>query len=385
MVDERRLAKLAHAAAPGLDMDQPIRRILHEQEKLPMESTHVKRTNGIVAGLGAVLLLAAGVAWWQWPVRVQTVLPTRGPAIEAVYATGTVEPTVMVPVAPRTGGRLVTIDAQEGAPVRRGQVLAQIESNDLDQTLQEMRAREQLARAQFERTRALVAQRFVAPAELDRTRTEWQAAQAAARRAQAQRDYNQLVAPADGIVLRRDGEAGQFVPAGQAVFTLACCAPLRVTAEVDEEDIARVAVGQGATMRSDALPQRLYEGTVAEITPKGDPVSRSYRVRIRLADAPPIDAGPMRSGMTMDVNLIVARREGALLLPNRALKGDGVWLLAQGRLQQRQVVKGTVGAERTEIVSGLADGDTVVLSPPDGLRDGQRARGAPASEAPARR
>lgn len=345
----------------------------------------MKRTNGIVAGLGAVLLLAAGVAWWQWPVRVQTVQPTRGPAIEAVYATGTVEPTVMMPVAPRTGGRLVTIDAQEGAPVRRGQVLAQIESNDLDQTLQEMRAREQLARVQFERTRSLVAQRFVAPAELDRTRTEWQAAQAAAKRAQAQRDYNQLVAPADGIVLRRDGEAGQFVPAGQAVFTLACCAPLRVTAEVDEEDIARVAVGQGATMRSDALPQRLYEGTVAEITPKGDPVSRSYRVRIRLADAPPIDAGPMRSGMTMDVNLIVARREGALLLPNRALKGDGVWLLAQGRLQRRQVAKGTVGAERTEIISGLSEGETVVLSPPDGLRDGQRARGAPAAEAPARR
>jgi len=339
----------------------------------------LKRRNGIFAGLGVLLLLAAGVAWWQWPVHVQTALPTRGPAIEAIYATGTVEPTVMVPVAPRAGGRLVAIGAEEGEQVKRGQVLARIESNDLDQTIQEMRAREQLARVQLERTRSLVAQGFVAPAELDRVRSELQAAQAAAKRAQVQWDYNQLVAPADGIVLRRDGEAGQFIPAGQAVFTLACCAPLRVTAEVDEEDIARVVVGQSVTMRSDALPHRFYEGKVADITPKGDPISRSYRVRIRLADAPPVDAGPMRSGMTMDANLIVSRREGALLLPNRAIESDGVWLLAKGRLQRRRVVKGTVGAERTEIVSGLADGETVVLSPPDALREGQRARGFPAS------
>jgi RND family efflux transporter MFP subunit len=337
----------------------------------------------ILVGLGLLAALVISIAWWQWPAQVlQTARPTRGPAIEAVYATGTVEPTVMVPVAPRVGGRLTAIEAEEGAQVKRGQVLARVESSDLDQTVQEMRAREQLARAQFERTRTLVEQRFVSPAELDRTRSELQAAQAAARRAQAQRDYNQLTAPADGIVLRRDGEAGQFVPAGQAVFTLACCAPLRVTAEVDEEDIARVAVGQTVIMRSDALPQRLYEGRVAEITPKGDPVSRSYRVRIRLNDAPAIDAGPLRSGMTMDANVIVSRREGVLLVPTRVLQGDHVWLLAKGRLQRRPVVKGAVGADRTEIVSGLADGDTVVMSPSDALHDGWRARGMPAAADP---
>lgn len=340
----------------------------------------------ILIGLGLLAISTIAVAWWRWPVRVQTALATRGPSVEAVYATGVVEPTVMVPVSPRVGGRLVAIGAEEGERVKRGQVLARIESNDLDQTIREARAREQLARVQFERARSLVEQRFVAPAELDRTRTEWQAAQAAARRAQAQHDYNQLVAPADGIVLRRDGEVGQFVPAGQTVFALACCAPLRVTAEVDEEDIARVVVGQTVMMHSAALPDRLYEGRVAEITPKGDPVSRSYRVRVRLVDAPAIDGGVLRSGMTMDANLIVSRRDGALLLPNRALQGDRLWLVAQGRLHRRSVVKGIVGADRTEIVSGLADGDTVVLSPSDALRDGQRAHGIPApadSPAPA--
>jgi RND family efflux transporter MFP subunit len=246
-----------------------------------------------------------------------------------------------------------------------------------------MLAREQLARTQFERTRDLVAQKFVSPAELDRTRAELQAAQAAARRAQAQHAYNQLVAPADGTVLRRDGEPGQFVAAGQPVLTLACCAPLRVAAEVDEEDIPRVVVGQPVTLRTDALPTRLFDGTVAEITPKGDPVSRSYRVRIRLADAPEVGTGPLRTGMTMDVNIIVARREGALLAPTRAFVGDAVWVLSSGRLQQRTVDKGVSGPERTEVLAGLVEGEAVVLSPAEALRDGQRARSAtPLAAAP---
>jgi len=329
------------------------------------------------------VVAAAGIAWWQWPASVEITPVTRGPAVEAVYATGTVEPTVMVPLAPRSAGRLAAVQVDEGAHVRRGQVLARIEAADLDQTVQEMSAREQLARVQHERTSDLVAQKFVSSAELDRTRTELRAAQAAVGRAQAQRDYNQLVAPADGIVLRRDGEPGQFIAAGQAVLTLACCAPLRVSAEVDEEDIPRVVVGQKVTLRTDALSGRLFDGEVAEITPKGDPVSRSYRVRIRLADAPAVDAGPLRTGMTMDANLIVSRRENALLVLSRALKGNAVWVLEDGRVKRREVRKGVSGSERTEIVSGLAEGERVVLSPAESLREGQRARGVSAAASPA--
>src|SRR5690349_8763155 len=119
------------------------------------------------------LVAAAGVlAWRAWPARVEVARPTRGPAIDAVYATGVVEPTVMLPVAPRSGGRLATLEVDEGARVKRGQVLARIESVDLEHTVQEMLARERLARTQYERTQDLVAQKFVSPAELDRTHSE---------------------------------------------------------------------------------------------------------------------------------------------------------------------------------------------------------------------
>ena len=338
----------------------------------------MRRKSWIVIASLALAAACAAVAWREWPVGVETAQPTRGPAVEAVYATGVVEPTVMMPVAPRTGGRLAALQVDEGVKVKRGQVLARIESDDLEHTVQEMLARERLARTQYERTKDLVAQKFVSPAELDRTRTELEAAQAARERARSMRDYNLLVAPADGIVLRRDGEVGQYVAPGQTVFTLACCAPLRVSAQVDEEDIVRVSVGQKVTMRGDALPRQLFDGEVSEITPKGDPVARSYRVRIRFADAQSIEAKGVRSGMTMDANLIVARREGALLVPNRVLRGDDLWVIEQGRLRKRAVKRGITGTERTEIVSGLADGETVVLSPANGLREGRRAHAASA-------
>lgn len=339
----------------------------------------MQRSRWIAVAALALAGAAAVVAWRQWPAKVEVAQVTRGPAIEAVYATGVVEPTVMMPVAPRAGGRLAALQADEGDTVKRGQELARIEAADLEQTVQEMAAREQLARTQFERTKDLVAQKFVSPAELDRTRSELAAAQAALRRAQAQRDYNRLVAPADGVVLRRDGEIGQFIPAGQAVFTLACCAPLRVAAEVDEEDIVRVKAGQKVTMRGDALPDVLFDGEVAEITPKGDPVARSYRVRIRFADPKRVESSGLRSGMTMDANLVVSQREGVLLVPNRALHSDEVWVVEEGRLHKRAVKRGVAGTERTEITAGLDEGDAVVVSPAEGLREGRRARAAAAS------
>jgi len=306
-------------------------------------------------------------------VRVVTV--EHGSAIEAVYATGQVEPTVMVPIAPRSGGRLIALEADEGQSVKRGQVLARIESVELQRSVDEARARERQAQTLFERTRTLVQQQFVSAAELDRAHNDLDAARAALARAQAMQDYNLLTAPADGMVLRRDGERGQFIAPGQTVFSLACCAPLRVSAEVDEEDIARVQVGQPVNLRSEALPQRLFEGEVAAITPKGDPVARSYRVRIRFRGDQASLQG-LRPGMTMDANILIGRREQALLIPTRALvqPGPAVWRIEQGHLKRQLVRLGVRSPERVEILDGVQAGQTLVAEPTDALRDGQPVR-----------
>jgi RND family efflux transporter MFP subunit len=320
----------------------------------------------------SLLVLAAGgaVAWWRaGPLTVEVVAPRRGAAVEAIYATGTVEPTVMLPIAPRVAGRIVTLSTDEGHAVKKGEALARLESEDLDSTVDELTARARYAHAEFDRMQTLVKRGVAAATDLDRTRADAEAADAALGRARVQRNFMVLTAPATGVVIRRDGEVGQFIPVGQAVFYLSCCAPLRVSADVDEEDIPRVRVGMKVVLHADALPNRTFDGEVGEITPKGDPVARTYRVRIRLADPDAFSVG-----MTVDANLIVSVREHALLLPTTALAGGTVWLVRDGRLARRPVQAGVTSAAQTEIQSGLDDDARVVAAPTDALREGRRAR-----------
>ena len=318
--------------------------------------------------------LAAGVFWWRTgPITVTVVTPTRGPAVEAIYATGTVEPTVMLPIAPRQGGKLAEISVEEGSQVHKGQALARLDDTDLNNTVDELEARLRFARLNLQRKQELAGRNGLAKVDLDQARMDLEAAEATLKRATALRGYMTLTAPADGLILRRDGEVGQFIPAGQAVFYFSCCAPLRVSAEVDEEDIPRVRVGQPAVLHADALPDQVFDGEVSNITPKGDPVARSFRVRIRLTDP-----ARLRVGMTVDANLIVIERQDALLIPTGALKNGAVWVLVDGRLHRQPVRTGVAGAVRTEVLEGLSPTAQLVATPTDGLREGAAARPAPA-------
>ncbi|HYE37521.1 efflux RND transporter periplasmic adaptor subunit [Methylocaldum sp.] len=325
-----------------------------------------------------VLAAAGGIFWWrEGPVAVTVVAPTRGPAVEAIYATGTVEPSVMLPIAPRQAGHLIELNVDEGSRVRKGQVLARLDDSDLSNIVKELAARARFARTHYQRLQELVHRNVLAKVELDRARSDLEAAEAALKRASAQRDFMILTAPADGLIIRRDGEVGQFIPVGQAVFYLSCCAPLRVTAEVDEEDIPRVQVGQKALLHADALPNQVFDGEVQEITPKGDPIARSYRVRIRLADPEKLQVG-----MTVDANLIVSERKNALLIPSTAVQNGVVWVVSDGRLRRQPVRTGVAGAVRTEIIEGLSPDTQVVKTPSENLREGRAARIHSSSPAP---
>ncbi|MFO1371507.1 MAG: efflux RND transporter periplasmic adaptor subunit [Candidatus Competibacteraceae bacterium] len=326
----------------------------------------------LIVALG--LFAASGVTAWQFlgPVIVATARPTRGPAVQAVYATGTVEPTVMLPIAPRNAGRLLELNVDEGAQVRTGQVLARLEDADLKSSVDELEARARFAKAQLDRVQTLLDRGLGSVTERDQARSEWQAAEASAARARTLRSFMTLTAPADGQILRRDGEIGQLIPVNQPIFYLSCCAPLRIAAEVDEEDILLVQPGQHALIRAAALPDQILKGRVAAITPKGDPVTRSYRVRIS-----PEGDSPLRIGMTTEVNIIVIEQTNALLVPATAVVDSAVWVLRDGRLHRQPVQVGIVGELKTEIVSGLSETDIIVLHPTAGLKEGQQARTEP--------
>lgn len=321
--------------------------------------------------MGIVLVLAvAGLStWWMLPPRVTVVHPHRGLAVEAVYATGTVEPTIMLPIAARITARLVELDVDEGARVRAGQQLARLEDTDLASNLAQLRSQEAFAQAEYRRYAALLPRGVIARTQYDKARSDWLATRSAADRAAAELRYARLLAPTAGTVIRRDGEIGQLMTPGSTVFWLAVDSPPRVTADVDEEDIARVSPGQAVLIRADAFPGQVFQGRVHSVTPKGDPTGRSYRVRIAIDGST-----PLRVGMTAEVNIIVRRHADALLLPDGAVAGDRVWVVRGGRLQARPVEVGIRGERQVEITSGLSTDDAVVAAPSEGLRAGAKVR-----------
>jgi RND family efflux transporter MFP subunit len=147
---------------------------------------------------------------------------------------------------------------------------------------------------------------------------------------------------------------------------------LRISAEVDEEDIAQVRPGQEVLIRSDAHPSRIFHGKVQAITPKGDPVARSYRVRISL----PADT-PLMIGMTTETNIVLRQGEHALLLPAGAVQQGKVWRVENGRLHPNNVTVGAKGATEIEILEGVGDGDWIVTAPSPSLQAGQHVRPIP--------
>ncbi len=323
----------------------------------------------------AILLAVLGLAivavgeWLLAPAVVAVTRPIRGPAVQAVYATGSVEASVLIPLSGRIAARLVRLDADEGDAVTKGEVLARFEDRDLQSALAQAEAQATFAKQEYDRAARLIETGQITKSAYDKAYSDWQAALSAAQRASAEAAFLELVSPADGIVVRRDGEIGQLIAANQTILWLAEKGVPRITSDVDEEDVRLVEVGQDVLIRADAFPGQAFHGRVQSITPMGDAVARSYRVRIAL----PADT-PLRIGMTAETNIVVAEHDDALLLPATAVAGDKVWRVVDGRLAAVPVTVGIRGSDRVEIVAGLDAGDEVVLAPGSPLAAGARVR-----------
>src|SRR6478672_5873254 len=128
--------------------------------------------------------IAAGAAWrLRGPVAVEVARPVRGPAVEAVYGPGTVEPVVMLPIGPKIIGRLAKLAVDEGAKVRQGQILAELDNRELAASVTEWEARSRYQEAQFRRANELFRTHTGSEAALDQARNEMETAMATLERA----------------------------------------------------------------------------------------------------------------------------------------------------------------------------------------------------------
>lgn len=324
-------------------------------------------------GAGAVIVLAAVAVYFLFlrAPAVVTAMPHRGEAVEAVYATGTVEPVRFARVGTKVSGRLTEILVNEGEAVRAGQILAVIEPAEEVSRVQELEARLKLATSELERSKTLRRSGNVSTAALEQAESAQAAAKAALKGAEARLDDHFITVPMNGTVLRSEDQlkVGDMAQPGQILFMVGDASQLQIDAEVDEEDILKVELGQKALIRADAFPGQVLDGDVSAITPHGDPVGRTYRVHVSL----PADT-PLVSGMTAEINIVVRREAQALLVPLSAITGSAVWTVVDGRAQRAVVTLGAVGREDAEILSGLDETQTIIVQPPAGLAEGQRVR-----------
>src|SRR6185437_5209531 len=225
------------------------------------------------------------------------------------------------------------------------------------------------------------AQRDLDRAEKDRTKSDaaqkeyeerWTQAQEYKTRIAAQQvrlDQLVLRAPLDGMVLRRDGEVGEIAGPTDVLFWVGPPLPMQVVAEVNEEEINRLAVGQKAFLRSEAFPGQALRASVSQITPKGDPTRKTFRVYLLL----PNDT-PLRIGMSVEANIIFREKPSAIVVPAEAVAGDVVQSVNNGRIERVPVKVGIRGSRNVEVIGEVSRG-MAVLSParPD-LADGTRVR-----------
>lgn len=334
------------------------------------EAGFILSTRSIWIG-GAVVAaaVAAGAIYFLRPASVAVTTPEHGPAVEAVYATGTVEPVHYAKVGAKLTGRVAEIRVKEGDRVAQGDVLAVLDLDEEASNVEQLRARLTLAQADAARARKLRRTGNLSIAALDEAESALAAAEGALKAAQAKLADRTIRAPISGTVLRSEQQlkVGDMAQPQQTLFVVGDLTQMQIDAEVDEEDIPRVKLGQEALIRADAFSGRVLDGKVSGITPYGDPVARTYRVHIGLA----ADT-PLLSGMTTEINIVVREEKNALLVPVSALVGQAVWTLVDGRAHLVKVELGAVGKEKAEIRSGLAEDAVVVVSPPAGLAEGAR-------------
>lgn len=307
-------------------------------------------------------------------LRVSIAKVGQAAAEPVVEAAGTAALRREIPLGFTTPGRLARISVQEGDRVRRGQVLAVLDTTNVGAQLEAADAERDRAQADVARLRKLYQQGWITKARLEGAEANARSAEANLSARRFSLDTARIVAPSDGIVLTRGAEPGQIVDAGMPMVILGDAASgfvLRVL--LADRDAVRVRAGIPAEVRFEALPGTVLSGRVLEVGGRSDRGTGAFTAEISLPADP-----RLRSGLVGRATIAAPALAGSsrLLIPPTAIfaaradEGFVYVVDAKRRVKPRRVQLGPLSPGGAEVVSGLAVGETIVISALDRLRDG---------------
>ncbi|MBI4269850.1 MAG: efflux RND transporter periplasmic adaptor subunit [Candidatus Rokubacteria bacterium] len=355
------------------------------------------KTGLIIAALLAGAVAAYGYLNREEPEKVTVIKPSRLSVEESVTATGKVEASRTVLVTAEPGARIAAVHFREQQYVRKGDLLATIDDTEVVGQLGQHRANlalaeSNLANAQVnvQRLRRLYEKGFAArqdvesaERQVDVYRTQIADRKAAIAMLEAKQSRTSIVSPISGIVTRKFVEAGGVVlesntrVAGQAtaIAELAELGSTDFRADVDQADIAKLRIGQRATLQIDAVPQRIFQATAQEIAVASTP-DPTGRVRYGVTLSVGKGEGLLKVGMTGTAKFVVATKDRVLALPFSVIIQQGdeetVYVVADGKAAIRRIKTGLQGEDLVEVVSGLSPEDLVIDQGRAKLKNGRR-------------
>lgn len=357
----------------------------------------------LAAVLGGGHAFAAGTAE---PPTVSVVAVTRAPSDKVLSLPGSVHAFEEAVIYARVTGYLKRWLVDIGEHVKAGQVLAEIDTPDLDQQLAEARQRVeqsaanlQLAQSTADRYRKLLLQQAVSPQEVDERVSDLQAKRAMYEGARANVErlrelaaFKLVRAPFSGVIGARNLEKtarGALIDSGNRqadgwLYRINLIDPLRVRVAVPQTYVALVHKGGDAQVSIREFPGRIVKGSVARTAETLDAASHTLLTEVFV----PNPKGDLFPGLYADVKLSLSASQAPLVIPGAALlTGAGGARVAvlddKGFIRMRKVRTGRDLGKVVEVLAGLSEGDRVIASPSDNWADGTRARLAPSTGAPA--
>lgn len=379
------------------------------------------RPSGRVLALIAVLAVIAG---WIAVQKLrgkpaESMTAQRADLMQSVVVTGRVSSESRVTVGSVITARVRSVPLREGARVKAGELLIQLEDSEqraaaaqaeaalksaearlrsqeemaapmAEQQLQQARANAAAAQRERERRESLFKQGFIGQAQLDEARRADEVARAQQRSAEAQATANirgaervtaevrvtearaaaelararlaqtRILAPADALVLERLAEPGQIVQPGTRLMTLSIAGPVQLIAQVDEKYLAQLTVGQTASVSADAYPGQRFAARVLSVSPTVDTQRGSVEVKFSVAEPPAY----LRNDMTLSIEVETGRRKSVLAVPSvLVLTGDppAVLLANDGKVERRAIKPGLRTLTAVEVLEGIKEGDVLLL------------------------
>ncbi len=354
----------------------------------------LKKPGGAIAATALAVLLGACS---KAPEKTEDIRPVRtivltanSVAIDAEFP-GEVRPRVESRLAFRVPGKITARKVDPGTLVKRGQVLMQLDPQDLRlsqaQAMAGLRAAEtarDLSKSELKRYQELRVKNFVSQAVLDQKLSAWKAAQANVDAAQAgysgqsnQAGYATLVADIDGVVTAVDADVGQVVTPGAPVVRVAKTSEKEIVIGLPEDKVETLRKVQDVTVRLWANPNVVIPGKIREVSPVADAATRTYAVKVSIPDS----AADVKLGMTALVQFSSSTATPMIRVPLTALFHEkattSVWVLENGAVTLVPVQVGGTAGNEVVLIGGVKAGQTVVTAGVNLLKQGQKVKVIP--------